>query len=151
MNKTQFRIAQRLVYSEVQWLYELKYVGGALIDFIYHLSPNSFLERATVEWILRPRNWVALRFTHRQWNPKIEVSIDTDPGLPNIEQDIVIRPGRYRWRKFTVTNVTQLAASYRILSATYQTNSQVASISRSPTSTASTQKAYEYTQIVPSS
>lgn len=113
---------RQVIYQKVGLMENLQNASGAIVDLVYSLSPKScFVESDYGDWILRPKNWIALHFSLGRYAKRLHVSLNIWRGNLDAEPSLKIKQGRIAcWSKVTLEAVTDLPP---ILSCVLQAHS----------------------------
>ncbi len=119
MERTELRSK---IYNEAERLGSLRGAAIAIVDYVYSFvsvddNVNApYFEHCT-DWVLRPDNWIALKFVRRH-GCKIHVSVSM-PTL-NARNDLSVTDGRFPgWKKFTITSAQQIPSVMLYLEEAY--------------------------------
>ena len=120
LTKTLWRKERQKIYSSLEILGHLHHVGGALVDQVYDLAPESHFEATASgnhEWKLMPRRSIAFQFSRgRGYSPKIHISLDVWPSNLEGKTSLVIKQGRIpQWSKITVSSISQLEDALHVI------------------------------------
>ena len=123
LTKTLWRKQRQQIYSSLEMLGHLQYVGGVLIDQVYDLASESYFEATSSvgdEWKLMPKRWIAFQFSRgRGRSPKIHISLDVWPSNLEEKTSLTVKQGRKpQWSKVTICSISELQDALNVIKIT---------------------------------
>jgi hypothetical protein len=122
-------MAKSDIYNSLDTLGHFKHVGAVLVEYVYHLSPDSCFEKMTSsrnEWKLMPRPWVALQFVSGYGHsPKVHISLNAYTTTLQGTGELEIKQGRFAtMSKVTISSVSQVRDALELIKITHEVSGQ---------------------------